>query len=85
MQTDAVYPIARNVIRTLNGVVRTAEICEISHASVCAWDRPKSRKGTGGLVPAKHQPRILAYAREHNLPLGPGDLIPSDPAGEVAA
>ncbi len=85
MQTDTVLPIARNVIRTLNGVVRTAAICKISHASVCAWDRPKSRKGTGGLVPARHQQRILAYAREHNLPLTPADLIPADPAGEVAA
>lgn len=79
------HPVARNVIDKLGGPSKTGRIVGRSHSAVCKWMVMPDQGGTGGLVPAKHQPRILAYAREHNIPLGPGDLIPTDPAGEVAA
>jgi hypothetical protein len=86
MQPETVLPIARNLIRKLNGVVRTAEICGVRHSSVCAWDRPVSRKGTGGLVPQRHHRAILAYAQAHpEVDIKPQDLLHIPGQEEVAA
>lgn len=79
------YPIARNVIGLLGGPSKTGAIVGRSHSAVCKWMVMPEQGGTGGLIPAKHHLPILQYARAHNIPLGPGDLIPTDPAWEVAA
>ncbi len=85
MDIDTPLPIASIVIRRVGGTVAVATICGLDAGSVSAWKRAKSRKGTGGLIPSRHHAPLLAYARRHNIPLTPADLIPADPAGEVAA
>lgn len=83
MTNHAPLPVAQAVIQTLGGVGITAAVCRVTHPTVCAWKRPRSKKGTGGLIPARYHAPILAYARAHDIPLTPADLIPE--AGEVAA
>jgi hypothetical protein len=61
--------------RQVLGSRRLAELCERTTDAVRKWDRAKSKGGTGGLVPAEFQARILREARSLDLPLSPEDLI----------
>lgn len=62
-------------VRDTFGARRLAEICGRTTEAVRKWDRPKSKGGTGGLVPAEFQARILAAAVAEGLPLEAADLI----------
>lgn len=62
---------ARHVL----GSRRLAELCERTTDAIRKWDRPKSKGGTGGLIPAEFQSRILVVARAEDLPLTAEDLI----------
>jgi hypothetical protein len=61
--------------RQVLGSRRLAELCERTTDAIRKWDRAKSKGGTGGLVPAEFQARILRVAREERLPLHAEDLI----------
>lgn len=62
-------------VRHLLGSKRLAEICDRTTDAVRKWDRPRSKGGLGGLIPAEFQARILRAAQEENLPLRPEDII----------
>ncbi len=85
MQTNATLPIAKSVIAKLGGPVAVGRIVGRSHSAVCKWQVSPSEGGTGGLIPARHQGPLLAYARRNGIPLGPEDFIPPLPSDEVAA
>ncbi|HEY3694095.1 hypothetical protein [Phenylobacterium sp.] len=57
------------------GAVRLARICNRGTDAIRKWDRAKSKGGTGGLVPAEFQARILRVAEVEGLPLTARDLI----------
>lgn len=63
--------LARKVL----GARRLAELCSRTTDAIRKWDRAKSKGGTGGLVPAEFQQRILDVADREGLPLEPRDLI----------
>ena len=52
-----------------------AQLCGRGEAAIRKWDRRKSKGGTGGLVPAEFQARILDHAEKNGLPLTARDLI----------
>lgn len=62
-------------VRKVLGARRLAEICERTTDAVRKWDRRRSKGGTGGLVPAEFQHRILAVATAEGLPIVASDLI----------
>jgi hypothetical protein len=62
---------ARHVL----GSRRLAELCQRTTDAIRKWDRPRSKGGTGGLVPAEFQARVLRLARAEQLPLTAEDLI----------
>lgn len=62
-------------VRAVIGVRRLSELCDRTEGALRKWDRAKSKGGTGGLVPAEFQARILREAEENQLPLQPRDLI----------
>ncbi len=62
---------ARHVL----GSRRLAELCGRTTDAIRKWDRARSKGGTGGLVPAEFQARILRVAAEEQLPLTAEDLI----------
>ena len=63
------------VARATFGARRLAEICGRTTEAVRKWDRARSKGGTGGLVPAEFQARILAAAKAEGLELAAEDLI----------
>lgn len=72
---DEATPSPSRVVRKIIGARRLAEVCGRTTDAIRKWDRAKSKGGTGGLIPAEFQARILRIADEEELPLGPRDLI----------
>jgi hypothetical protein len=68
MQTAKLQP-AQAVIQKFGGPSAVAELLGIHRTRVSNWQRPQSSGGTGGLIPAKHQQRLLDAARERGLDL----------------
>lgn len=62
-------------VRQVIGSVRLARICNRGTDAIRKWDRAKSKGGTGGLIPAEFQARILKLAEDEQLPLSARDLI----------
>lgn len=54
---------------------RLAALCDLTENAVYKWDRPKSKGGLGGLIPANFQARILVVAIREGLPITAADLI----------
>lgn len=62
-------------MRHVLGTQRLAALCRRTTEAIRKWDRAKSKGGTGGLIPAEFQARILAEAERDGLPLTARDLI----------
>ena len=71
--TAALSPSRR--ARQVLGSIRLAELCGRTTDAIRKWDRARSKGGTGGLVPAEFQARVLRVATEEQLPLTAEDLI----------
>lgn len=55
--------------RKLLGSRVLAEICGLTENAVYKWDRPRSKGGTGGLIPAQFQARVLKEAERRSIDL----------------
>ena len=71
--------VAESVIRKCGGAVAVARICGIDRTQVYRWTYPKERRGTGGVIPARHQAELLKRARERGIDLRPDDFFPAEP------
>jgi hypothetical protein len=79
---------AQIVIEKFGGPARIAELLKVDVSRVYRWTYPADRGGTDGLIPTKHQMRLLALAREHGVPLSPDDFFATSgdaPSGSEAA
>lgn len=79
--SEAPLSPSRKARKTL-GSRRLAELCERTTDAIRKWDRDKAKGGTGGLVPAEFQARILRICREEGLALTAEDLIAEAVHGE---
>lgn len=75
---------AAKIIDRLGGEAKVSEITGTSFTAPYRWQHEKSKGGTGGLIPQRHHPVLLQYARENNIELSPEEFLPL-PAGEIAA
>lgn len=77
---------ATKVIEKIGGPKAVADILGVDVSRVYRWTYPKSRGGTGGLIPAKHQSDLLIAARAKGLSLKPSDFFDfaEKDAGEAA-
>lgn len=66
---------AERVISKFGGIRPLARMLDIDHSSVQRWTRPKTQRGSGGLIPSRHHQRILNLAREQGLDIDAADLI----------
>ncbi len=66
-------PVAR-VIR-LFGAAKASAIAGLTTDAIRKWDRPISKGGGGGLIPARYQSLYLAAASESDVPLKAEDLV----------
>lgn len=71
MDNSAPLEPAAHVIEKCGGIDATASLAGLHRSVVNRWQRPKDVGGTGGLVPAKHQPVLIA----NNPKLSPDDFF----------
>lgn len=74
---------ASTIVRALGGPTLVAKIAGVHRTRVSNWCRPKDKGGTGGVIPFKHVPALIAAAREQGSNLSASDFLP--PAVEKAA
>lgn len=69
---------AKSIIKRLGGEKAVAEITATSYTAPYRWQHPLAKRGTGGVIPQRHIPTLLAYARQHGIALAPDDFFPSE-------
>ena len=62
-----------------------AQIVGVHRTRVSNWTRAKEAGGTGGMIPFKHVPAILAEAKDRGLELSADDFLPRVPAEVLEA
>jgi len=77
---------AKTVIDKIGGVETAAHITGKHISRIYRWMYSSSRGGTGGVVPHSDAVKLLAHARENNIPLSANDFIQApSPAREDSA
>lgn len=71
---------ASEIISRCGGTALVASWLGIDRSWVLRWTHPKSRGGTGGLVPSRHQAPLLARAKAEGVNLTPDMffVVPSE-------
>jgi hypothetical protein len=69
---------ASTILSKCGGAPRVAEWVGTHVTRVRRWSYPKSRGGTGGLIPARVQALLLEKARENGVNLSPADFFADD-------
>ena len=74
---------ATSIIKTLGGAAQVARIAGVHRTRVYSWMRPVSAGGTGGYIPLRHIPKIIAQAKADGIALSGDDFLPPEtPEGE---
>ena len=68
---------ARTIIDRLGGPNKVAAIAGVHRTRVSNWARDKNAGGTGGVIPFKHVPALLAAAKEKGVELSADDFLPA--------
>lgn len=66
---------AVSVIRYLGGAKKVADITGKSLTRVYRWTYPDAEGGTGGIVPAREQRKLLDHAQANGIDLRPADFF----------
>ena len=75
---------ASTIIEKLGGLTVVATACGLDVSSVLRWRLPKKRGGTGGLIPAKHQAKLVGLGAQPSEFI-PGLAASATPVAERAA
>lgn len=67
---------AQRVIAKFGGALKLAAAMDIDASCVYRWTYPKSRGGSGGVIPGKSIANVLRVARLHGVMLTAEDLDP---------
>lgn len=67
---------AKTIILCLGGSTSVATIVGVHRTRVWNWMRPKEKGGTGGIIPFKHAPILIAYATTLGVDLCADDFLP---------
>lgn len=60
---------ASSIIKELGGATKVAEVTGVHRTGVWKWTQPKEAGGSAGMIPTKHIPKLLEFARENDLPI----------------
>lgn len=66
---------ARTVVAKLGGIQAAAEAAGVHFSRVYGWMYSREKRGTGGIIPAEHQAKLLAWAKAHGRRLKPADFF----------
>lgn len=70
---------ANSIITYLGGAKAVSGIVEKHVSRVYRWTYPETvREGTGGLIPAREQRKLLDHCRENQIDLRPDDFFSPD-------
>ena len=69
---------AHYVILHLGGIRRVATICQVTPSAVSRWATPTTDGGTGGVIPQRHWPALIAEAQERHTSLSIDQLAGAD-------
>jgi hypothetical protein len=79
---------AYTIIKRLGGEAAVSRATGTAYTAPYRWQHPVDKGGTGGLIPQKHHPALLEFARRHGKELAPADFLPparDDEAAECSA
>ena len=74
---------AQSIIEKCGGHGVVAKICGVHVSRVYRWTYQRGKGGSDGLVPTRHQEKLLRGARERGIDLRPEDFF-SSTHGEAA-
>ncbi len=70
---------ANSIITYLGGAKAVSEIVEKHVSRVYRWTYPETvREGTGGLIPAREQRKLLEHCRTNRIDLRPDDFFSAE-------
>jgi hypothetical protein len=76
---------AATIIAAMGGLSTVAQAADVSVTSVQRWRLPKSKGGTGGIVPAKYHKRLMKYAAGRGLALPLAAFVDPQAAAKLIA
>ena len=76
---------ASQVIEKCGGPQAVAEILGVDVSRVHRWTYPKERGGSDGIIPTRHQQRLLDEARKRGIELEPDDFFQPTAAAKRAS
>lgn len=71
---------AERIIEKFGGAAKLAELLQVDVSRVYRWTYPADRGGTGGLIPTKHQHRLIEIGRDHGIKIAPADFFSKEAA-----
>jgi len=66
---------AKSLIEKCGGARAVADMVGVDISRVHRWTYPRSRGGTDGAIPTRHQTNLLTRARERGIDLRPEDFF----------
>lgn len=67
--------VAETIFERFGGREAVAELLGVNIVQTYRWTYPKDRKGTGGKIPPRHWPLLLAEAKKRGIRLDAEELI----------
>jgi hypothetical protein len=67
---------AASIIKKFGGNKQVSQIVGCSLPATYNWPKPRAEGGTDGLIPQRHHPKLLDYARTHGVDLRAEDFLP---------
>lgn len=71
------YTNGEDIVERLGGSVVVADALKIHRSTAWKWTQPKEKGGTGGLIPSKHVPALLALAKKRRTKITAKDFYPN--------
>jgi hypothetical protein len=66
---------AREIVARLGGVRATARVLQLNPSAVSRWMMPAQKRGTGGQIPQRHWPALIAHAKKERVKLALRDFV----------
>jgi hypothetical protein len=75
---------AASIIKAIGGEAIASQITGTAYTAPYRWQQPKEKGGTGGLIPQRHHPAILQFAREKGINVTAESFLPALQTVEAA-
>ena len=79
MNQSEASPVARKVVAKCGGARRVATLTGRAVVTVHKWSLPRSRGGSGGIIPAAAQALLMEAAIRGDVDLTPADFFDLPP------